>query len=37
VAQLGADTVITLGSSVDQLILVGVDMNTLSPGWIFGA
>jgi hypothetical protein len=29
--------VITLGSSVDQLILVGVDMNTLSPGWIFGA
>jgi serralysin len=37
VAQLGADTVITLGSSVDQLILVGVDMNTLTPGWIFGA
>ncbi len=35
VAQVGADTVITLGG-VDQVILVGVQMSTLTPGWIFG-
>ncbi|MBU1375317.1 MAG: M10 family metallopeptidase C-terminal domain-containing protein [Alphaproteobacteria bacterium] len=37
VAQVGADTVITLASSSDQMILVGVQMNSLTPGWIFGA
>jgi len=37
VAQVGADTVITLGSPNDQMILVGVQMNTLPAGWIFGA
>jgi len=37
VAQVGADTVITLGSSADRVILVGVQMETLTPGWIFGA
>ncbi len=37
VDQVGEDTVITLGSSSDQVILVGVQMSTLTPGWIFGA
>jgi serralysin len=37
VAQVGADTVITLASSSDQMILVGVQMSSLTPGWIFGA
>ena len=37
VAQVGADTVITLGNSTDQVILVGVQMSILTPGWIFGA
>ena len=36
VAQVGDDTVVTLGG-VDQVILVGVQMSTLTPGWIFGA
>jgi len=34
VAQVGADTVITLGSGADQMILVGVQMSSLTPGWI---
>jgi len=34
VAQVGSDTVITLGSGSDQMILVGVQMSTLTPGWI---
>lgn len=37
VAQVGADTVITLGNADDQLILVGVQMSALGEGWIFGA
>jgi len=37
VAQVGADTVVTLASSSDQMILVGVQMSSLTPGWIFGA
>jgi serralysin len=37
VAQVGADTVITLAASSDQMILVGVQMSSLTPGWIFGA
>lgn len=37
VAQVGADTVITLASSSDQMILVGVQVTSLTPGWIFGA
>lgn len=37
VAQVGSDTVITLAASSDQMILVGVQMNALTPGWIFGA
>lgn len=37
VAQVGDDTVITLASASDQMILVGVQMSTLTPGWIFGA
>lgn len=37
-AQVGADTVITMGGvSSDQVILVGVQLSTLTPGWIFGA
>lgn len=35
--QLGADVVITLGSPGDQMILVGVQLASLTPGWIFGA
>jgi len=37
VAQVGADTVITMASAADRVILVGVQMDTLTPGWIFGA
>ena len=36
VSQVGADTVIDMGDG-DQMILVGVQMNTLPSGWIFGA
>jgi Ca2+-binding RTX toxin-like protein len=37
VAQVGADTVVTMGNPDDHLILVGVDMGALGEGWIFGA
>ena len=36
VTQVGADTVIDLGAG-NQMVLVGVQMSTLTPGWIFGA
>jgi Ca2+-binding RTX toxin-like protein len=36
VQQVGADTVIDMGHD-GQVILVGVQMSTLAPGWIFGA
>jgi Ca2+-binding RTX toxin-like protein len=36
VSPVGADTVIDMGNG-DQMILVGVQMSTLTPGWIFGA
>lgn len=36
VAQVGADTVISMTGG-GQMILVGVQMGTLSDGWIFGA
>ena len=36
VSQVGADTVIDMGAG-NQMILVGVQMTTLTPGWIFGA
>jgi serralysin len=36
VIQQGSDTVIDMGNG-DQMILVGVQMSTLTPGWIFGA
>ena len=35
VSQVGADTVIDMGGG-NQMILVGVQMSTLTPGWIFG-
>ena len=35
-SQLGADTVIDVGGG-HQMILVGVQLSTLTPGWIFGA
>ena len=35
-SQVGADTVIDMGSG-NQMILVGVQLSTLTPGWIFGA
>ncbi len=35
-AQVGADTVIDMGGG-NQMILVGVQLSTLTPGWIFGA
>jgi beta-glucanase (GH16 family) len=35
VAQVGADTVIDLGAG--QMVLVGVSMSSLTPGWIFTA
>jgi Ca2+-binding RTX toxin-like protein len=34
VSQVGADTVIDMGAG-NQMILVGVQMSTLTPGWIF--
>ena len=41
VSQVGADTVIDMGASPDgtpnQMILVGVQMSTLTGDWIFGA
>jgi Ca2+-binding RTX toxin-like protein len=41
VSQVGADTVIDMGASANgapnQMILVGVQLSTLTPGWIFGA
>jgi Ca2+-binding RTX toxin-like protein len=36
VSQVGADTVIDMGSG-NQMILVGVQMSSLTPGWIFGS
>ncbi|HLZ77356.1 hypothetical protein [Phenylobacterium sp.] len=36
ISQVGADTVIDLGNG-NEMILVGVQMSTLTPGWIFGA
>jgi Ca2+-binding RTX toxin-like protein len=36
VSQVGADTVIHMGGG-DQMTLVGVQMSSLPPGWIFGA
>jgi Ca2+-binding RTX toxin-like protein len=36
VSQQGADTVIDMGGG-HQMILVGVQLSTLTPGWIFGA
>ncbi|MET0274952.1 MAG: FG-GAP-like repeat-containing protein [Phenylobacterium sp.] len=36
VAQVGADTVITMGGG-GQMTLVGVQMSSLTTGWIFGA
>jgi serralysin len=35
-SQVGADTVINLGGG-SQMILVNVQLSTLTPGWIFGA
>jgi serralysin len=41
VSQVGADTVIDMGASAsgapNQMILVGVQMSTLTGAWIFGA
>jgi serralysin len=34
-SQVGADTVIDMGGA-NQMILVGVQLSTLTPGWIFG-
>jgi len=36
VSQVGADTVIDMTGG-GQMVLVGVQLNTLTPGWIFGA
>ena len=36
VAQMGADTVITMGGG-GQMVLVGVQLSSLTQGWIFGA
>ena len=35
-SQVGADTVIDMGGA-NQMVLVGVQLSTLTPGWIFGA
>ncbi|MET0271418.1 MAG: calcium-binding protein, partial [Phenylobacterium sp.] len=35
-AQVGADTVVTLGGG-GQVVLAGVQLSTLTDGWIFGA
>jgi serralysin len=37
IAQVGADVVITLGSSADKMILANIQLSTLPDGWIFGA
>jgi Ca2+-binding RTX toxin-like protein len=34
-SQVGADTVIDMGAPGQQMILVGVQLSTLGPGWIF--
>jgi hypothetical protein len=34
VSQVGADTVIDMGTPGNQMILVGVQMSTLTAGWI---
>ena len=34
--QVGADTVINMGNG-DEMVLVGVQLSSLKPGWIFGA
>jgi Ca2+-binding RTX toxin-like protein len=36
VSQVGADTVIDMGNG-DQMVLVGVQLSTLTGAWIFGA
>jgi Ca2+-binding RTX toxin-like protein len=36
-SQVGADTVIDMGGGANQMILVGVQLSSLTPGWIFGA
>jgi serralysin len=36
-AQVGSDTVISLGSSIDQVVLVGVSASSLPAGWLFVA
>jgi small-conductance mechanosensitive channel len=36
VAQVGADTVISMTGGA-QMVLVGVQLSSLTPGWIFGA
>jgi len=36
VGQVGADTIVDMGGG-HQMILVGVQLSTLTPGWIFGA
>jgi serralysin len=35
-SQVGADTVLDMGGG-NQMILVGVQMSALTPGWVFGA
>jgi Ca2+-binding RTX toxin-like protein len=35
-SQVGADTVIDLGGG-NQMVLAGVQLSTLTPGWIFGS
>ncbi|ODT88196.1 M57 family metalloprotease [Phenylobacterium sp. SCN 70-31] len=37
VAQVGADTVISIVGTVDRMVLVNVQLDTLPAGWIFGA
>jgi serralysin len=36
VSQVGADTVIDMAGG-NEMVLVGVQASTLTPGWIFGA
>jgi hypothetical protein len=33
-SQVGADTVLEMGGG-NQMILVGVQLSTLTPGWVF--
>jgi serralysin len=35
-SQVGADTVLDMGGG-NQMVLVGVQLLSLSPGWVFGA